>query len=133
MKPPETGLNLRSPAGRDPDAAPEAEERQHRLEIAICEFLEARESGAEPDRRAWLSRYPDLVPELTKFLESSDVVGWVLDQVLPSDPDAGARFGPYRIRRLLGKGGMGFVYEVEDEPSETACRLALKVLPTWGA
>lgn len=46
--------------------------------------------------------------------------------VPPPDGDGQRLFGPYRILRLLGKGGMGSVYEAEDR--STGLRIALKVL-----
>jgi serine/threonine protein kinase len=48
-----------------------------------------------------------------------------------SDPDresrVGSQIGPYRLRRLLGKGGMGEVYEAEDTVKDRI--IALKLLP----
>jgi len=123
--------NSQPPAAGGPGGPAEDEKREQQLDVAVREFLEARESGNEPDREAWLARYPDLASELTDFLETNDVVGWVFDTAVPGQPAAGFRFGPYPIVRVIGKGGMGFVYEVQGDPSGMN-RLALKVLATYG-
>ena len=39
----------------------------------------------------------------------------------------GSQIGPYKLRRLLGKGGMGEVYEAEDTVKDRI--VALKLLP----
>jgi serine/threonine kinase PknH len=43
------------------------------------------------------------------------------------DSRAGTRFGPYLLRRLMGRGGMGEVYEAEDTVKDRI--VALKLLP----
>jgi eukaryotic-like serine/threonine-protein kinase len=42
-------------------------------------------------------------------------------------------FGPYRVLRELGQGGMGMVYLAERSDDQYQKRVALKVLPAWSA
>ncbi len=50
---------------------------------------------------------------------------------LPDPTDAQSRFGPYRILRELGRGGMGAVYLAERSDDQYQKRVALKLLPAW--
>ncbi|MBS2080226.1 serine/threonine protein kinase, partial [Mycobacterium tuberculosis] len=42
-----------------------------------------------------------------------------------ADTRAGSQFGPYLLRRLVGRGGMGDVYEAEDTVRERVVALKL--------
>ena len=54
--------------------------------------------------------------------------------VQPSDEidESGAEIGPYRLTRLLGRGGMGAVYEAERIDGQFEQHVALKLLPAHG-
>jgi hypothetical protein len=105
-------------------------DREQRLNEAVAAYLAARDAGEQPDRRAWFERYPDLADELTDFLQGDERLQWLVTSAVPVVPAVGVVFGRYRIRGLIGRGGMGLVYEAEDETSHQP--VALKVLGACG-
>ncbi len=103
-----------------------------RIDRAIAEFLEKEEAGHSPDPKAWLKRYPDLEPALRSFFRNHRACKWADSQLTASsgagDPaDSGVPaglgaaelvrpnylVGDCRIIRMLGRGGMGVVYQAE--------------------
>jgi len=118
-------MKAENPSLRDVDVEPD-----QRLDAVIAAYLQARDEGRPLDRRALLAQHPDLADELTRFFDSNDQVEWLVASVVPAVTTKGAWFGPYRVVRMISRGGMGVVYEAEDPTA--ARRVALKVLPTLG-
>lgn len=112
--------------------------RRARLEAAMAEYLLAADAGAAPGREEFLARHPELRAELEAFLADQSAVGHLVREAAPVDPGATAAwesgaapvgpttepggeglgrgeavryFGDYEVRRELGRGGMGIVYE----------------------
>jgi Ca-activated chloride channel family protein len=50
-------------------ASTELEERYHE---AVASYLQALDSGSNPERRLWLERYPDMAPRLEAFFADHD-------------------------------------------------------------
>ncbi|MEO7795536.1 MAG: serine/threonine-protein kinase, partial [Thermoanaerobaculia bacterium] len=57
-----------------------------------------------------------------------ELVGEALDAGLAANPEAGQRIGPWKLRALLGRGGMGEVWEAERADGQFDQVVALKLL-----
>jgi serine/threonine protein kinase/WD40 repeat protein/Flp pilus assembly protein TadD len=106
------------------------------------EFIERQRRGEHPSLSEYASRYPDLadairdlfpalvmIEELKSAGAGEDPAGGVGDASGPIDAAAASveRLGDYRLLREIARGGMGVVYEAEQE--SLGRHVALKVLP----
>ena len=82
--------------------------------------------GADAALRAEIEELLEADERARTFLESPAVPA-LLDGDA-ADPPAGARFGPYRIERLLGRGGMGTVWLATRDDGQFERQVALKLL-----
>jgi WD40 repeat protein/serine/threonine protein kinase len=111
-----------------------------RLAQALDAYLAALQAGTPPDKEEFLARYPELAEDLEACLASLEFIRRAAVKPSHPRPSGGSPLGAdlptrilgdFRILREIGRGGMGVVYEAEQQTLDR--RVALKILPLAGA
>ena len=109
-------------------------EQQELTEI-LDQYLQKIENGEPTDSDALLAAHPKYAATLARYLESLGVLHLASRGIHDSNPMLDLpqslanerRLGDYELRRQIGRGGMGIVYEARQISLDR--RVALKVLP----
>jgi serine/threonine protein kinase/tetratricopeptide (TPR) repeat protein len=114
-------------------------ERWRRLEEIFHATLDLHGDNREDFINRTTANDPELQRELRAMLLHSDkaeeqiasAIERITRRAVGANDWAGRRFGPYRIVREIGRGGMGLVFEASRDDAEYDKTVALKIAPDW--
>jgi len=115
------------------------ESLEAQLESLLDSFVQRFREGEQPSITEYTEKYPHLSKKIVELFPASTLLGDLQGdgsgkeqppmrrlETLPVG-EAARRLGEYRLLREVGRGGMGVVYEAEQESLKR--HVALKVLP----
>ena len=92
------------------------------LEHALAEYVDRINHGEQVDPAEVIARHPEIAADILRELETFEQIDGATE---PTEPLG--TLGDYTLRRQIGRGGMGVVYEAWENSMDR--RVALKVLP----
>ncbi|MFC1605057.1 protein kinase [Planctomycetota bacterium] len=119
-------------------AAANNNDREHEVELAVWQFLDAQLRGSAGDIEELVKKYPEFEDRIRRKVTEFQKVDSLFDTLAQADESdfadimdeydlLGKNIGSFKIEEIIGRGGMGIVYLAHDTKLERS--VAVKSIP----